>query len=344
MPKPGRLLDCYRRSITGSDSGRVAAFFDALNWWDEAMTYYLSIKPLDVNQVKKYDTANKVRTLAVDPGAAEGERVNALERCIKLYEKIWDDRKPPAVQSFLDKYNTEKADLAAKEQALTAKYNVVLEALNHSFSPIGIEFAVQVSDVARQFDGNNKVLLSRTLAKVLSEKARKEGLLPVVFSEAYTVLKAASVERDASGTHALNFQKFYTLFPKMMESILQFCGTVDRHKVFKAVPVLLEATVSSQVNGAAATPKMPRVPGAHRPRMQSSGPLVGGKYRPGCSFAVLYQVLEDQQPKPLADVLASITTLATNPMDRLKWLKKRGIEWNLWTVTITKHDVQMEIH
>lgn len=342
MPKTSVLVDAYRSSVTGSDSARISAFNEAVKWWDDAINYYLSKSPLDASQVKKYDTANKVRNQALSPSVTTGERLSFLERMLQLYEKIWASHNPPAIQPYLDKYNVQKQELEAKNAALLAKYQYITDSLNAAFSDVGVQFEVQQSETPRQFDGKNRIIISKQLAKELVSKSRKEGILPVLFSEATTVMKVAAIETDATGHSALNFQKYYQTAPQIMASMLKFCGTIERSKVFKAAPESLEATVATN-STAAKAPKAPRVPGATMPRPKThSGPLVGGTFRPGSAMATLYDALSDQAAKATADVLKLLPV--GSPMGRLKALVDIGQKNGRWTVVISGNTVQMTIH
>lgn len=348
LPKPQTkvLLDAYKRTVTGQTAARVAAFFEAIQWWDDAINYYLSVSPLNPDQVKQYEKANKVRSLAIGAGATDGERINALERVITLYEKIWETQKPPSLVPFLAKFNDQLAELNAREAKLAARFQLVTNILNDTFKPMGVEFAVTKSDVPRQFDGMNKILLSESLARVLSDKARKEGYLPVIFSEAPTVLKAASVERDIQGNAALNLQNYVKAVPAMLGNVLRFSGTVDRHKVFRSSPETLEASVGTVVSNPTVAPKEPRVvrPSTNgavpRPKLQK-GPLVGGKFKPGSAMATLYNMVVDGKVWPLGDVLSKLPV--GDPMGRVKALQKIGADTKKWNVTLTKTTIQMEV-
>jgi len=221
----------------------------------------------------------------------------------------------------------------------------VTNILNDTYKPMGVEFSIVKSDTARQFDGINKILLSETLAKVLVAKAKKEGYLPVIFSEAPTVLKVASIERDLQGNAALNLQNYMKVVPTMLENVLRFAGTVDRHRIFRMSPDSLEASVGTVVSNPSETTKEPRVARPNngtvpRPKLQT-GPLVGGKFKQGSAMATLYNTVADGQVHPLGDILAKLPV--GDPMGRVKALQRIGSETKKWTVTLTKTTVQMAV-
>lgn len=341
MPKVSVLAEAYKETVTGSDTARIAAFNKALIWWDEAIIHYLSKAPLDAAQVKKYEVANKARSLALGTGATDGERINALERTLQLYEKIWASQQPPSITPYLEKYTAQKTELDAKNAAIAAKYQFIVDSLNSAFKDAGVSFEVQHAEKDRQFDGHNKIILSKKLAKELVIKSRKEGILPVLFSEANTVMKVAAIETSVDGQSAMNFHKYYEQVPKIMANILAFCGSIDRKNVFKAAPTALEATATNGTQ-ASATPKpQTQRSTAPRPKM-SSGPLVGGAFKPGSAMATLYAALADQAPKATADVLKLLPV--GSPMGRLKALIDIGQKNGKWTVTMSGNTVQMTVN
>jgi hypothetical protein len=297
--------------------------------------------------MKAYETANKLRRQAVSvatggqSGVTDGERIAFLERTILKYESIWSSHKPTSLQPYLDKLNATKTVLESKEERLGAKHADILEALNTAFGPTGFQVTIAAAEAPRSFDGVNTIILSPALAKTLSEKARKEGLLPVVMSETPTILKALAVERDTEGNSALNFQLYFQKVPMMLESILKFCATVPRHKVFKACPETLEAT-----EGATVAAKAPRQPTERAknttPRPAgASGPKVGGQFKAGSAMANLYQLLEDQVNKSLADILKALPV--SDPMGRVKALQKIGESNGRWTVKMNGGNIQMVV-
>lgn len=340
-PKSKELTGAYKKLISGSRQARIQALYEAINWWDVAVKYFLSKKPMDANALSTYEKANKARVLGLDTGATEGEKEMALSRCLKLYEKIWAaSNGVPEIDPYLQTLNQEQAKLEAKELALQARYTDTLDALNKSFEPLGMSFGVQKSDIARQLDGK-RILLSQDLCKVLSNKGRSEGLLSVLFSEAVTAVKAAAVETDAEGRATLNIQKILSDIPVMFQSILTFCDSVPRSKVFRAAPETLEATVGASV--ASSKPRQPRDPNkphtSQGPRR--SGLRVGGRYLPGSAMAILYEQLQDQLAHPLSEILKGLAV--GNPADRLKWLTRHGDETGKWKVTVSGNTVQMKM-
>lgn len=340
-PQPKLLTEAYKKTVTGNLAARVAGFFEAITWWDEAVPYYLSQAPLTASDIKLYERGNKVRAQAVSVGVTDGERVVFLERALLVYHQIWKDKKIPSVQPYLDKYKAEATALNAKEKKLGDRFAVLLASLNGAFSPLGIEFSIHDGDGPREFDGVSKIMLSKALAKVLAEKVRKEGILPAIFSEAPMVLKALSIERDPEGNASLSLHRYFEKTPVVMSQMLTYCGTVERAKVFRAAPEELEATVGTITAGATPKPRAARpISTMPRPNLQS-GPKVGGKFKAGSAMAQLYILLQDQQEKQLDDVKKQLPV--GDPMGRIKALVKIGADTKLWRVVLTNKTVQMEV-
>lgn len=344
-PQPKELVEAYKNTVTGNVAARVQGFFAAITWWDTAVAYYLSKAPLTASDIKLYEKANKLRTQAVSvvsggqAGVTDGERIAFLERALLCYHQVWKDA--PALQPHLDKYNAQAKELAAKESKLTDRFAVLLNALNGAFTPLGITFTIHDGDGPREFDGVSKIMISKPLAKVLADKVRKEGLLPAIFSEAPLVLKALSIERDAEGNASLSLHRYFEQVPVMMAKVLEYFGTVERAKVFRAAPDELEATVGTITTGATPKPRAARpISTTPRPKLQS-GPLVGGKFKAGSAMAQLYSLLQDQTVKPLADITKQLAV--GDPMGRIKALVKIGDESKRWKVTLTSTTVKMEV-
>lgn len=345
------LEAAYKKLLSGSTTARVQALYEALNWWDSNIAIFLSKASLDSSGISTYEKANKARAIGVGSGSGDEERETALRHCIKLYEKLWAaEYKLPTVATYLERYEAEKQKLQAQESALRARYEETLQSLQSAFAPIGMNFQVQKSAISRQFDGLQTIILSEDLCKVLMHKAKSEGMLSVLFSEAVTALKAASVERNDDGSSYMNVQRLANSIPVLLSGILKYCDTVPRGKVFKCAPDEVEAKVS-QTSYTVRQPRQPREPHATTPRPQrdpnaprpkrsfGSGPMVGGMYRPGSSIAIMFQRLEDGAPHQLHDVAAGLNI--ASPMERLKWIIRHGRETGRWSVTVNGSTVQM---
>lgn len=345
------LEAAYKKLLSGSTTARVQALYEALNWWDLNIPVFLTRASLDSSGISTYEKANKARALGVGSGSGDEERETALRHCIKLYEKLWAAaNKLPTIAVYLERLEAERAKLEAQEAVLRARHEETLGALQSAFSPIGMKFQVQKSAIARQFDGINTIILSEDLCKVLMSKARSEGMLSVLFSEAITALKAASVERNDDGSSYMNVQKLAGCIPSVLSGILQYCDGVPRGKVFKAAPDVdaVEATVTSYTPRQARQPREPKV---YTPRPQRDpnapkvkrtfghGPMVGGMYRPGSSIAIMFQRLEDFKPHELADVASGLNI--ASPMERLKWIIRHGKETGKWRISVNGSTVQM---
>ena len=341
QPKPEfkALLGAYKKYSSGSITIRLQALYEVVGWWDGAVPYYLSKKPVNAAQLKTYETANKARALGFQ-GTTPGEQETGLLTAIRLYEKIWaTDHKVPAFGPYADKYRANQAKHEARERVLQNRFADVLQALNSAFTPLGLDFTVQKSDVARQFDGNHTILLNEELCKVLAERSKKEGLLSVLFSETVVVLKATSIEADDQGRHTLNVQKILSNVPNALSGILKYCDSVPRSKVFKAAPETVEAVVG-EVTAKKQRAVKQRDPNAPKRTIQRGATeKVGGRYVPGSAMAVLYERLCNQTPQALSDALAGIPV--ANPLDRLNWLRKHGEATGQWKVSISGNVVQM---
>jgi len=337
-PKVKELTDAYRQYVSGNIETRVTALAKALKWWDQAIEYFIFDKPLNAKQVKLYGLSNKTRTLGARVESTEPERELALVRTIEMYQKIWTSA--PSFNSHKAKFESVRVRLEQKQKQVESRHRFVLESLNETFESMGVKFVVSKSDVARQFDGSGTILINPDLTKVLGNKARREGVLPVLFSEAFTVLKAAAIERNTSGDAVLNLERFAKLVPVMLGAILTHCGKVERAKVFKLCPETVEAKVDTEVKSRDTSPRTGG--GGSGPKRTRKGPKVGGRYMPGSAMAMVYERLADQKPHPLSQVLDGIPV--SNPMDRLKWLQKHGVQTKDWTVEISGNTVQMTLH
>lgn len=338
-PKWKDLKAAYLRYVAGDEDVRVQALYEAINWWDAAILYFLSKKPMDSTQLSTYEKANKARALGLQ-GTTVGEKEAGMVMALKMYEKLWGEAgKSPTIATYVEKLDAVKAELTAKANALQERFTTVIDTLSSAFTPLGIKFAVQNTDVQRQYDGNGTITLSRTLAKALIARMRTNGVLSVLFSEAPMVLNVLSIETDPDGRLVQNMTRLRTQLPTLLESILQYCQAVPRGRLFRSAPDTLEAKPEEIAAKKPRQPRPQRQPGAGK---QATGPMVGGRYRAGSAMAMLYERLCDQKPRSLADVLAGIP--AGNPLDRLKWLEKHGKETGKWTVTIDKSTASMTLH
>lgn len=335
-PKVKELVDSYRQYVSGNIETRVTALAKALQWWDAAIEYFIFDTPLNSRQVKLYGLSNKTRSLGARVESTGPERELALVRTIEMYHKIWPSA--PPFSSHKDKFEAVRIKLEQRQQQVENRHRFVLESLNGAYQEMGVKFVVSKSDIARQFDGSGTILINPDLTKVLSNKARREGVLPVLFSEAFTVLKAAAIERNTSGEAVLNLERFAKLVPVMLGAILAHCGKVERSKVFKLCPEVVEAKVDTTVSAKTTSPRA----GGTGPKRTRKGPKVGGRYMPGSAMAIVYERLADQKPHPLSQVLEGVPV--SNPMDRLKWLQKHGDLTKDWTVEISGNTVQMTSH
>lgn len=358
-PKPIKLnlkalSDAYKKFVVGSITARIQALYEALNWWDAAIPVFLGKKALDSSGLTTFERANKARAIGIGTASGEEERETALRTCIKQYEKLWaDEHQLPKLSDYVAQFDADRAKLEAQAQALRARYEETLGALKGAFAPLGLEFSVQKSPVARQFDGLKTIILSDDLCRVLISKSKTEGLISVLFSEAVTALKASSLERNEDGSSFLNVRKLAASIPVALSGILQYCGNVPRNKVFKCAPDELEATVEAAPVSSTSytraqrtyTPRAPKDPNAApkptRP-MSTSGGMVGGLYRPNSSIATIFQRLEDQKPHTLAELGAGLS--ASSPLERIKWIVKHGKMYGKWTCTVTGQTVQLTIH
>jgi hypothetical protein len=284
--KVNDLKAIYKRYITGDVSARVAVLAEAVIWYDGVIPHLIAKKPMDDSEKSLYSKANKAREYG-RRGGTEEEQDSGYATCLRTYEKIFGSRIDglPKADTYIDQYKKLKPKLDAKTTELALRYATVLDALNNSFKPLGIEFAVHKADPEhpRQFDGTNKILISTELGKALTEKARSEGLIATVFSEAVTALKAAALEKDATtGEFAYNFPKLIELVPLMLQAVLDYCYKVPRAKLFK------------QATPGATTPVTPKT---HTPRQPGvRPPHVGGRrtadlpFMPGSSVGKAFEM------------------------------------------------------
>lgn len=284
--KVNDLKAIYRRYVSADISARIAALAEATIWYDSAIPSLIAKKPLNTEEQTLYSKANKAREYG-RRGGTEEEQDTGYAKCLRMYEKLFSPRIDglPEVDTYIEQYKKLKPKLDMKHAELVARYAAAMDALNASFKPLGIEFAIHKADPdsPRQFDGNNKILISTELGKALSEKAKTEGLIAVVFSEAVTALKAAALEKDDQGEYAYNFPKLIDLIPKMLQAVMDYCYTVPRVKLFKQATPGATTPVS-------VTPKQPKVPGVRPPH-------VGGRrtadlpFMPGSSIGKAFDMV-----------------------------------------------------
>jgi hypothetical protein len=356
-PKPAALRDIYRRIITANITVRLAAFEEAMVWWDSAIPYFLSKKQLTAAQQKQFALANKARTTAITAAgtgasatqavAGDQERENAYKATITLYQKIWPA--PPKLDAVWQKFQSQKGVLEKREQELTLRFQSITDALNQAFgSSMGLTFMVQKSEKARQFDGINKILLSQDLAKALVAKSKTEGMLPVLFSEAHTALYASAIEQTPDGQTITRLEKLARTVPTMLESILRYCNAMPRNKVFRgfADDATLTATPGAPASTPSSAPKAPRAPRAPGatpigPRGRAAGPKVGGRYVPGSAMGMLFERLSDQKPHKLTELFVGIPS--QDPMGRLKWIVKHGTQFGNWKCDVVGQQATLTI-
>jgi hypothetical protein len=353
-PKPSILHDTYKKLITANVAVRLAAFEEAMVWWDQAIPYFLSKAPLTAVQQKYFAQANKARTMAMTAAAStassvqqsgtDSERENAYKMTITKYQTIWPGA--PKLDKVWQKFQAQKDILSKRDQELSLRFQYILDALNTAFQPLGLTFQVHKSEKPRQFDGQDKILISSELAKSLVAKSKVEGMLPVLFSEAHTALYASAIDRGPDGQPITKLDKLARNVPVMMESMLRYINSVPRNKVFRqfADSAQLTATIGAAPTAAPKAPRTPRAPGSAPSGLKgrAAGVKVGGRYIPGSAMAMLFERLCDQQPHKLADIFVGLPT--QDPMGRLKWIIKHGQETGVWTCTVTGQEARMEIH
>jgi hypothetical protein len=353
-PSYGDLKIIYRKLVTANQSTRVAALFEAFDWWDAAIKYFMHKTKITPEQIKKFGVANKMRNLAIG-GSNDNEKESAALQTLVLLEKIWAKEMVPGVKHYYKKYEENKDHLELKEAAATARFQTVLEALNESFKSLNLTFELVKktnSGNIREYDGVNKILLSFTLAKVLNEKIKHEGLLPVLFSEAFTVIKSSGIEAitdpDAPGQikHVPNLQMMLKSVPVVLEGILQYISNANPKKIFRAYSGTLEATANATIPAAQPGVKIPKTKITHThtkthkhhtPR--GGGNLVGGRYQAGSAMALLYQRLADQKVHALGDLFQGLAV--NNPRDRLKYLIKHGTRSGNWSIVLQGNTAKM---
>jgi hypothetical protein len=351
-PRYHELKEIYRKLVTANQTTRVAALFEAFDWYDYAIKYWMAQKQkMTPEQIKKFGIANKLRNLAIG-GSNDNEKETAAINTIKALEKTWSKEPVPSVQHYYKKYEENKAHLEAKEAAATAKYQEVLEALNTSFKDVNLTFELVKhtnSGNLEEFDGINKIIISIALVKAIKEKIKTEGLLPALFSEAYTVIKASGIETvndpDAPGQvkSVPNLQKMVQSVPLVLEGILKFINTASPKRIFKNYAGTLAAAVNPAIS--APTSKIHKVKTTtvktghkhHAPR--GGGALVGGRYQAGSAMAILYQRLEDQKVHALGDLFQGLGV--NNPKDRLKYLIKHGQRSGNWSIILQGNTAKM---
>lgn len=356
-PKQGDLKEIYKKLITASITNRISALFEAVGWWDEAIKHYMVGAKMTPEQIKRFGQANKSRNLAIGAGTDQ-EREAALTRTISLLEGVWAKQHILSYKPYYKQYEESKVKLEAKEAAATQRFQTLLEALNAAFNPLDRTFHIVKqtnSGAIREFDGENKILISMSLAKELNGKIKQEGLLPVLFSEVNTIIKSAGIDQitdpNAPGNikHVMNFQKMLEAVPTALDGILQYVNNQSKGKIFKQYSGTLEATATGAVvnipSVKAARVKTsgtntPRVPRQHTSK---GGAKVGGRYAPGSAMAVLYEALEDQKVHALSEVFKAVSGIVNNPADRMRYLIKHGERSGKWKIIQQNNTIQMVI-
>lgn len=352
-PRYHELKEIYRKLVTANQSTRISALFESFDWWDSYIKYLMAQKAnkMSPDQIKKFGIANKLRNLAIG-GSNDNEKETAAVNTLKALERTWSKEPVPNVAHYYKKYEENKDRLAEKEAAATAKYEEVLNALNESFKDLNLTFELVKhtnSGQLEEFDGVNKIIMSIALIKAIKDKIKQEGLLPALFSEAYTVIKASGIEKvtdpDAPGQikDAVNLQKMVQSVPIALEGILKYINTASLKRVFKGYSGILAAAAAPAI--AASTTKVHKVKTSavktghkhHTPR--GGGSLVGGRYQAGSAMAVLFQRLEDQKVHALSDLFQGLGV--NNPKDRLKYLIKHGQRSGNWSIVLQGNTAKM---
>lgn len=356
-PNSHELKFIYKKFVSANISHRISAFTEALQWWDKAVNYHMVTGfKMSPDILKKFGQANKSRNLAIGAGT-EQEREAAFIRAVALLEKVFGQFKIPSYKPYYDEYISKKEKLEERDAASNVKFQELLDAANQAFAPLGRSFELVKANTQgdlREYDGNGKIMLTTALAKSLKDKNRREGILPFLFSELFTVVKSYGIETvndpaSPGGVKTVpNFKKMLAAVPKALEGILAYIATQPRSRVFKQFDGQLEATATLSAPSAPKVfvPKPPRQANANAgpktPRApRQSGPLVGDRYQPGSAMAILYQRLMDQKTHSLTDVLKNLPV--NNAKERLKYLVKHGDRNGKWSIVQQGNTIRMVI-
>jgi hypothetical protein len=339
-PPKQQLANIYKAFSSPQVGMRVSALYEALRWWDGAMQVYMTQTPLDANRAKSLIQANKARTLGLSASTPD-ESETAMAQCIRLYEKLFN-QSSPSIKEAYERFKDTRDRLALKEHAWVDRFKVVLEPLNEAFKVFGKKFVItqQTASGGREFDGDNTIFLPQALAKSLLLKMKQEGVLAVLFSEAFTVVKSFGFEKDvATDTHVPNLERMLDAVPIMLDAVLQYCNVAPARHVFKqylgSLEAINEVVATLRPNPTLAAAKVPRPQRFRVGGKQAGGPRVG-IFLPGSAMALLYTALEDGAWHSIAKVLAPLPV--SNPMGRLKSMESLGKQNGLWHVDINMPD------
>ena len=334
------LPTIYAGLLTLDEVIRVEALQKALNWYDQNIAVLTGGKSMSAEQLKSYERSITIRNV---DGRYPAEQEMYLRKAIQIYQGFW----PTTVrmEPFYEQLEQRRPELEAKEAAVKADRNRVLEPLNSTFASLGITFTAERSDKQRRFDSAaHKIVLSYGLVDLLGAKLDHEGLLPLLLSECHTAVYGYGFEevKDANGFaqgYQPDFRKMAKAFPEALTSVLMYCQANKGAGLFKAFKGTVVATLNPP------TVKVPRAKGVASigPRNARVG-KVAGYFKPGVACAVAFEMLQDEKPHLVRDILAApLSTGKAMRKDVLVWLKRFGAQANQWTITEFGQQVTMTI-
>jgi hypothetical protein len=329
-PKTAELKKALEGLLAASPTNRVKALTAAVQWYDAALPYFIQNVRLDPSKQKLYDLATKTRSQANGTNLVHEQEV-ALKSTVQLLEKVWKDAVPnlPSSVDAYAEYQKRRAALEAQEAANKAKYQAVVNLLNLAFGGANLKVSVIESQQPRAIDfgdaGEVKIVLGDQHVAELSKVLQRQGPLDVIFSEVSYAARAMGVTSTNNGP-ALDPKAVVAKLPTL------FAGMHTALKGAKAAKPAVTRTAAAQQPGAAATTPTRSAPA-------SSGPLVGGLYKPGTNNAIAFQFLSDQKYHTWQEIAQG--TGAKYPKDGPYYIGKDGAKNGKWTVRKDKHGVQL---
>ena len=138
-PKIYDLRKVMRGLISVDPIRRTVVLTEILQWYDQAFQGYILLKrkgQLTLEQAKWYDTAAKCRMLGSNAGATAAERENALEKSVRLYEKlVQPELTTPSIAQYYGVLDQKADRLKARQEKLQARYDKFVQLIMAALKP-----------------------------------------------------------------------------------------------------------------------------------------------------------------------------------------------------------------
>lgn len=306
---------------------------------------------------KLIDRADNCRKRAAGTTFA-AERDTSLRMAIHQYEKVCEQLSVPKLADFVQQYEAKKKILDQKVQDLQAKYGNTIESIGKALGlPLEIWYCdeckdykpksslngcetkhpdklskiepmikkLEVTDSNKTPKGINlqegSLQYAKTLAKLMGQNIRREGILPVVLRELPDVVKYSSVEKNAEGHWISNRDKHIAFQLEALNNLTIWMKSAES-------PNRLVRKFSIAVTAPAG--QTSHAPKAHQPR--PVGARVRGKaeFTPGTKRHALYEALTDGQWHSTSDLKSAVPGISLKT--ELHWVDERGQRYGKWKV------------